>query len=369
MPAPGSMADLLKLAETIGTTPLDRSRPLWVGTLVEGLEGGRAAYVLLVHHCLMDGFGGMQLFKHLHSSRREPSPDKPVPESEAPDDLDPVRLAFKGVAERARQLPGGSLRVLGAARRSITSPGQALAYVASLRRVVSAASAAPPSPLLGRQAGRAWRYGVIECGLDELKSSGRAVGGSLNDAYVSALLGGIRRYHLRLDMDVGDIRMVMPVSIRRPDDPMGGNQFTGAFFAAPAGTADPAERIAAIRGAVLSVREEPALTYLGALAPVLNRAPSAVLGLLLGAAAPRVDLSASNVPGIPHAVYSAGAQLERMFVFGPLPGVSMLATLVSYNGTCCIGINCDGAVFEDPDLLWTCMQEGLDEVLELGVAA
>jgi diacylglycerol O-acyltransferase len=63
LPAPGSMADLLRLAESIGITPLDRSRPLWVGTLVDGLAGGRAAYVLRLHHCLMDRFGTMQLFK------------------------------------------------------------------------------------------------------------------------------------------------------------------------------------------------------------------------------------------------------------------------------------------------------------------
>jgi hypothetical protein len=210
---------------------------------------------------------------------------------------------------------------------------------------------------------------MLECDLDALKAAGRAVGGSVNDSYMAALLGGLRRYHEAIGVELGGIPVVMPVSIRRPDDPAGGNRFTGAFFTGPAGDPDPAERVATIRGAVLSIREEPALDFLGSVAPLLNRAPSWLLGRALDAAAPRVDLSASNVPGLTAPAYAAGAKVDRMFVFGPLPGVSMLATLCSYVGTCCIGINCDGAVFEDTDLLWMCMQQGLDEVLALGSPA
>ena len=55
-----------------------------------------------------------------------------------------------------------------------------------------------------------------------------------------------------------------------------------------------------------------------------------------------------------------------MYVFGPLPGTAMTAALNSHAGTCCIGINADGDVFEDTDALWECMREGLDEVLALG---
>jgi hypothetical protein len=179
------------------------------------------------------------------------------------------------------------------------------------------------------------------------------------------MLGGIRRYHEAVGIELGDIPIGMPVSIRRPDDPPGGNRFTGAFFAAPAGSVDPAERIAAIRGAVLSVRDEPALDILGSASTVLCHIPSPLLSRVVQAAIPKADLSASNVPGMVAPVYAAGAKLERMFVFAPLPGVAMLSAMVSYVGTCCIGINCDGAVFEDTGLLWRSMQEGLDEVLEL----
>jgi hypothetical protein len=43
-----------------------------------------------------------------------------------------------------------------------------------------------------------------------------------------------------------------------------------------------------------------------------------------------------------------------------------MATLLSYAGTCCIGVNMDAAAVTKPDLLMSGLQEGLDEVLALG---
>lgn len=40
------MRQLMDLAEIALQSPLDISRPLWTATLVEGLEGGRAATML-----------------------------------------------------------------------------------------------------------------------------------------------------------------------------------------------------------------------------------------------------------------------------------------------------------------------------------
>ena len=67
----------------------------------------------------------------------------------------------------------------------------------------------------------------------------KAAGGTVNDAFVTAILGGLRRYHERHDIEMGDIPISMPVSVRREDDAMGGNRFTGAFFSAPSAIATP----------------------------------------------------------------------------------------------------------------------------------
>jgi diacylglycerol O-acyltransferase / wax synthase len=277
-------------------------------------------------------------------------------------------VAAEQLGRDARAVAGAATGLFSAVSRALSSPiataEEVLDFTASLRRILGGPPA-PPSPLLRGRSGRSWRFGALECRLDDLKAAARAGRGSLNDAYLAVLLGGLRRYHERFGVEIEELPMTIPVSLRREDDPMGGNRFTGALFAGPAGVADPAERIATIRGIVLSVRSEPALDLLGLLSPLLNRAPPALAALAFGRLGATADLAASNVPGIPYAVYAAGARVERLFPFGPLPGVAVMAALVSHAGTCCLGINCDAAAVENPELLMTCLQEGLDEVLAI----
>jgi diacylglycerol O-acyltransferase / wax synthase len=368
LPEPASMRELLALAQVVAETPLDRTRPLWTGTLVENLEGGRSAYLLQAHHSMMDGSAAIQLFAGMHSSRAEPSPGKPLPERTEPEHISALALTASDLTAQLRGLPAGTQRVIDTVGGALTAPIRTVRYLDSARRVLSPPAGSVPSPLQQRQTGRMWRFGILDCGLDELKAAGRAVDGTVNDAYMAALLGGIQRYHDAVGIEFGDIPTAMPLSLRKPGDPPGGNRFAGAMFAGPAGIRDPASRIAAVHKRVQRVRAEPALDILGALSPVLSRIPAGLLGLASRAAMPQPFLSGSNFPGLATKVYAAGARVDGMYVLAPLPGVAMLAAMCSYAGTCCTGMNCDGAVFEKTDLLWKCMADGLDEVLELGRA-
>ena len=71
-PAPHTAATVVDLARNAAMTAFDHAHPLWEFTLVEGLEGGRAALVMKVHHALTDGIGGMQLALELFDL--EPAP-------------------------------------------------------------------------------------------------------------------------------------------------------------------------------------------------------------------------------------------------------------------------------------------------------
>jgi diacylglycerol O-acyltransferase len=69
--------------------------------------------------------------------------------------------------------------------------------------------------------------------------------------------------------------------------------------------------------------------------------------------------------GSPKYRYIAGVRFELMYVFAPLPGTALTSAMCTHWGVCCIGMNADGEVFKDLDLVWGSMHESLDEILAL----
>jgi hypothetical protein len=86
---------------------------------------------------------------------------------------------------------------------------------------------------------------------------------------------------------------------------------------------------------------------------------------LVGGATSVNDLQASNVPGIQHKTYLAGAEVQRMYPFGPLPGCAVMAAMVTHGSVACLGINYDAASITEPELFSDCIIDGFAEVLAL----
>ena len=84
-----------------------------------------------------------------------------------------------------------------------------------------------------------------------------------------------------------------------------------------------------------------AIGVLDMVAPAVSRLPTFVLVGLAASMTSVSDVQASNIPGLGHTAYLAGAQITRTFPFGPRPGVAAMVTMLSYDGTCCIGFNFD----------------------------
>ena len=116
---------------------------------------------------------------------------------------------------------------------------------------------------------------------------------------------------------------------------------------------------------MLSARAEPAIGVLDLFAPAVSRLPTFMLVSLAATMTSVSDFQASNIPGLGHTAYLAGAEITHTFPFGPRPGVAAMVTMLSYDGTCCIGFNFDPDAVTDTEVFETCMREGFDEVLEL----
>ena len=107
--------------------------------------------------------------------------------------------------------------------------------------------------LLGR------RYDVLELPLDDLKRVAKKVGVTLNDAFLSGVAGGLRRYHLRHSVRCEELRVTLPISIRQDNDPAAGNRITLMRVTIPA-VVDPVERMLAVHELV-GVRTEPSIPF------------------------------------------------------------------------------------------------------------
>jgi WS/DGAT/MGAT family acyltransferase len=277
------------------------------------------------------------------------------------DSLDHTRRRVLGVARRA---PAMAAR---AAAATLTAPAVAATTAADTARSIArtlAPASRPLSPVMtARGLGR--RLDAFDVPLDTLKRAAKAADGSVNDAFVAAVLGGMARYHERHRAPVDELRMTIPINLRTAADAPGGNRFAPARFGVPATIDDPRERMQAVGALVRSWRGEPALTMTGTLALALNRLPTAMTTALFGSLLKCSDFVTTNVPGAPVPVYVGGAAVERFYAFAPPTGASVNVALISHCDTCCIGVVTDTTAVPDPTTLVDCLQAGFAEIATL----
>ncbi|AGZ50509.1 wax ester/triacylglycerol synthase domain-containing protein [Mycobacterium kansasii] len=368
-PEPRTRDTVLELARQAAMDTFDRERPLWEFTLVEGLQGGEAAVIFKIHHSLSDGVGGMQMMDVLFDMHRDG------------DDLGPMPPAPTGERLGARAVMTGALRsslgrVVHRARRGAETAvptllhtarhpiGTARNVVAMTRSVYRFAAPMPDtmSPVM-RERAMVRRLATMEIPLDALNRAAKGIGVTVNDAFLGAITGGLRRYHERHHATVESLRVTMPINIRTAADAgTWGNRITLARIALPVAEADPAARMHKVHRVVETVRNEPASHLAEVIAEGLIFLPVGYIGGMLK----HVDFLASDLPGSPVPIYLAGAEVTGFFGFGPTIGASFNITLISYRGTCDIGVNVDTSAVPDHDVLLESLREGFEEVVALG---
>ena len=365
---PHTADTVLEFARRAAMTAFDRSRPLWEFTLIERLEDDGAALVMKVHHSLTDGIGGMQLALLLFDAERDAASPGTRPDAPAGEQIGSMELVGQSVTrdwtrmaafagERVHRAVPDMLRT---ARHPLTSVSGAMSTARSIARMVAPVRTTLSPIMQGRGLRR--RLDIVEVELADLKAAAAAAGGSINDGFMAAVTGGLRRYHEGHGAEVDALRVTLPISIRTPDDPLGGNRITLMRFVVPVGDPDPAARIPEIDRRCRAARDEPSVSFTNGVAGALNLLPRAVVAGMLK----HVDFVASDVPGFGFPVYLAGARMDRYVAFGPTIGAAVNLTLLSYDGTCYVGINMDTAAVPDHDVFIGCMREGFDEVLALG---
>jgi diacylglycerol O-acyltransferase len=171
-PPPGDEEALLEAAAEVVTHPLPPDRPLWSATLVTGVVPGTRALVLVFHHVLADGIGGLAVLAGLVDGLA------PTAAGEFPVPRPPWRrVAWDAAAGRLR-----ALARLGAA------PGRLRDALAELR-----AGGSPPAPRcsLNRPVGPRRRYRVARAELARVRAAGHEHGATVNDVVLAAVGGAL----------------------------------------------------------------------------------------------------------------------------------------------------------------------------------
>src|SRR6266496_676296 len=170
LPKPGRVRELLELTSRLHGHLLDRHRPLWEFTMMDGLEGNRFATYTKVHHSLLDGVSALRL---LQSSLAEDPTDMDVrppwsprvrtdvftTKKESADGFDPVRA----VQDLVREMRGFGTATTKLVNEAFREQSATLSFQA-------------PRSMFNVAITGARRFAAQGWPLDRLKAVGRAAG-------------------------------------------------------------------------------------------------------------------------------------------------------------------------------------------------
>ena len=364
-----TMPELLDHISSWAEQDFDRARPLWEMAYYTGLRGGRSAVAVKIHHAITDGVGGIQLAASLLDLTEDAADPTDMPDAPQAQPAGWAERLEQGarfeLGALARDSIGLAKTALDLGRDAVSDPGGSLLaaqeFAQSAARVLAPADE-PLSPIMRGRSLSLW-FGELAVDFNELKTAGKNNGGSVNDAFVAAVLGGVRAYHELHGEVPPEVRMHMPVNQRQGADSAGGNQWIPARFPVPLNEADAQRRIRQLPPILQQAREQPALAISGQVYKVLMTLPRAITTRIAGGLMKGTDVVATNVPGPPIPVFMAGARVTRMIPFAPKGGAAVNVGLMSYDGKAEIGVNIDTDAVPDPEEFMACLRTSFDEVL------
>lgn len=346
LPAPGGDNELAALVGREMSRRLDRSRPLWELTLVDGLDGGRRALLARMHHALVDGVAAVDIGTVLLDPTPDPLDIPPPDEPWAPRAHDRTRhlarLAATPVVRAQRLLLESATRALQPSpRRAAGDLRSATELLVQLSRT---RPSAPMTPLNAGQ-GPNRRFAFTAAPLAELKRTGRRHGATVNDVLLAAVAGMLRRYlHAAGEATGKPLVALVPVSVRRPGE-AGGNAISTVLVDLPVDEPDPVQRILRVHAAMTEIKDSAAIRAGALLLGAAGWAPPLVSSTLARATGGvrAFNLVVSNVPGPQQPFWLNGCRLLAVHPAVPLnPATQGLTVgIVSYDGAVCFGLLAD----------------------------
>ena len=352
LPSPGTDAEMRALAGELLAPPLDRRKPLWELTLVDGFAEDRFAIVYKTHHAMADGISavdiGMLLFD-VAPDAPEPGPEEPWRPERTPSHTGLGVRAATGMLATLRRLARWLTRAAKDPGDASRRAGEGLAGLWEV--TFNLLRAAPRVPINPRGVGPRRDFAWATFDLPEFKRIKNALGGTVNDVSLAVATGALRAWFAESGekTDGLELKALVPVSIRTVDEHGElGNKLTAMRGPLPVGIADPAERLAVISTAMdgLKASKQPlgAEAIWGLNDWFRDFAPPVLLGptAAINFSTRLFNLLVTNFPGPQIPFYALGHELTAIHPVGFLARRHGLAiAILSYNGRVSFGLLAD----------------------------
>lgn len=266
---------------------LDRSRPLWRMDVIPRLEADGSALIWRLHHAVADGATFMRVAQAVLW-------DEPAVRESA------AAAGAHGGSSPAGHHGGHRLEALGAVAREMPRPWHRTPFDGHVG------------------ARRAVAFATVN--LVALRVAARGVDhATVNDAVLTVVSGGLRRWLESMHGRLGPIRVKVPVSLHHTSSPGAGDHDQpgncDSFFCLdlPLGPEDPLERLAEVRRSTRIRKDDHDAEHLDALMMRLGHVPRLRFFAERVLAHPRsFALNVSNVPGPRHPVTVMGTPVRSL---------------------------------------------------------
>ncbi|MBW2245364.1 MAG: wax ester/triacylglycerol synthase family O-acyltransferase, partial [Deltaproteobacteria bacterium] len=325
LPEPGGRKELSEFVSEVASRPLDRTRPMWEMWMVEGLEGGRVASVLKVHHSLADGHATADLLNQFLTARGGELP--PPPEQAWKPEPIPSRawLFWRGVVDLVPFLWRGIpslVRAVRAARKR-----KAIHLAAGVEQPPPAFSG--PDTTLNTVLTSHRRFAYATLPFQTAKQTAHAFGVTINDVLLAVVSGAVRRYLLEhRDLPSAPLVACVPTDMRTPEQAgTYGNHVSVMYVNLCTDIEDPAERLMAIHRATQAAKLELEDTAGARLADFFEFVPPVISRVLMSRTQTHMkrlgrpsqaNLIVSNVRGPSEPLFHDRLPLGEFFSIGPV---------------------------------------------------
>jgi diacylglycerol O-acyltransferase len=368
---PGTEQQLSDLSGRIFTPLMDRNRPLWDLTVVDGLEGGRSALITRVHHSMVDGISGIGLMNIMFDPTRTPRKVEPRPFAPAPlpDSgqllVEGLASGYSDVVERLLDLQVTFLR-MAQSFLGETAMTSLRGLLASAPEIIRPTERLPFNRPCSGVRGHCWTTFSFE----EARQIRAAVGGTINDVALTTVAGAISKYVAanREPVQGRFARLLVPVNVRAENSREPGNEISMLPLSVPLDIEDPVERMRAITlrsAAMKSARVADLVTligtWLGAIPPSLQTSLAALP--FMPQPVLIVNLVCTNVPGPMIPLYTNGRELLTYYPHVPCGSdVGIGVAIQSYNRKLYYGVTYDMQAAPDGELFRDFLIESYEEL-------